>query len=91
MNLTVEQSRKLYLSTGNWLKEVCDKCGKGIHSAHASIGLRNDFQLEETRIFSDARYTAKPRGRHIVPIRLTNTPLWLYFKSVRSSEKLVKL
>jgi hypothetical protein len=30
-------------------------------------------------------------GRHIVPIRLTNTPLWLYFRSVKSSEKSVKL
>jgi hypothetical protein len=38
-----------------------------------------------------ARCTAKPRGRHIVPMRLTNTPLWLYFRSVRSSEKSVKL
>src|SRR5262245_41632614 len=32
-----------------------------------------------------------PRRRHFVPMRLTNTPLWLYFKSVRSSEKSVKL
>jgi hypothetical protein len=28
---------------------------------------------------------------HMVPMRFTNTPLWLYFRSVRSSEKLVKL
>ena len=28
---------------------------------------------------------------HLVPIRLTNMPLWLYFRSVSSSEKLVKL
>lgn len=28
---------------------------------------------------------------HMVPMRLTNTPLWLYFRSVRSSEKSVKL
>src|SRR6266566_2938389 len=28
---------------------------------------------------------AKPSDRHIVPMRLTNTPLWLYFRSVRSS------
>ena len=34
---------------------------------------------------------AKPHGRHRVPIKLTNTPLWLYFRSVRSSEKSVKL
>ena len=34
---------------------------------------------------------AKPSGPHIVPMRLTNTPLWLYFRSVRSSEKSVKL
>ncbi len=34
---------------------------------------------------------AKSRGRHIVPMRLTNMPLWLYFRSVRSSEKSVKL
>jgi hypothetical protein len=32
-----------------------------------------------------------PRRGHFVPMRLTNTPLWLYFKSVRSSEKSVKL
>jgi hypothetical protein len=38
-----------------------------------------------------ARCTAKPRGRHILPMRLTKTPLWLYFRSVSSSEKLVKL
>ena len=38
-----------------------------------------------------ARCPAKPRGRHIVPMRLTNTPSWLYFRSVRSSEKSVKL
>src|SRR6266849_1311202 len=37
------------------------------------------------------RRRAKPRGRHMVPMRLTNTPLWLYFRSVRSSEKSVKL
>src|SRR5215470_2419898 len=30
-------------------------------------------------------------GRHLVPTILRNTPLWLYFRSVRSSEKLVKL
>jgi len=35
--------------------------------------------------------TAKPRGRHIAPTILRNTPLWLYFRSVSSSEKLVKL
>jgi len=29
--------------------------------------------------------------RHLVPIRLTNMPLWLYFRSVSSSEKSVKL
>src|SRR5437867_154231 len=34
---------------------------------------------------------ANPRGRHLAPMRLTNTPLWLYLRSVRSSEKLVKL
>jgi hypothetical protein len=34
---------------------------------------------------------AGPPGRHLVPMRLRNTPLWLYFKSVRSSEKSVKL
>ena len=28
---------------------------------------------------------------HMVPTRFTNTPLWLYFRSVRSSEKPVKL
>src|SRR5713101_8461630 len=33
----------------------------------------------------------RPRGRHMVPMRLRNTPLWLYFRSVRSSEKSVKL
>ena len=33
----------------------------------------------------------KPRGRHRVPMILRNTPLWLYFRSVRSSEKSVKL
>jgi hypothetical protein len=38
-----------------------------------------------------ARCPAKPNDRHIVPMRLTNTPLWLYFRSVRSSEKSVKL
>src|SRR5215469_2133746 len=38
-----------------------------------------------------ARRRAKPRGRHMVPMRLRNTPLWLYFRSVRSSEKSVKL
>jgi hypothetical protein len=31
------------------------------------------------------------RERHLVPIRLMNMPLWLYFRSVSSSEKLVKL
>jgi hypothetical protein len=36
-------------------------------------------------------WAAKPRGRHIVPMILRNTPLWLYFRSVSSSEKLVKL
>ncbi len=41
--------------------------------------------------FQQARCRAKPRGRHIVPMRLRNTPLCLYFRSVRSSEKLVKL
>src|SRR5258708_40369635 len=38
-----------------------------------------------------ARYPAKPRECHMVPMIFTNTPLWLYFRSVRSSEKLVKL
>jgi hypothetical protein len=32
-----------------------------------------------------------PREHHLVPMRLRNTPLWLYFRSVRSSEKSVKL
>lgn len=32
-----------------------------------------------------------PRGRHLVPIRLMNRPLWSYLRSVRSSEKSVKL
>src|SRR5215470_256867 len=32
-----------------------------------------------------------PRGRYLVPMRLTNMPLWLYFRSVSSSEKSVKL
>ena len=32
-----------------------------------------------------------PRERYLVPIRLTNMPLWLYFRSVSSSEKSVKL
>jgi hypothetical protein len=31
------------------------------------------------------------RKRHLVATKLKNTPLWLYFRSVRSSEKLVKL
>jgi hypothetical protein len=31
------------------------------------------------------------RKHHLVPIRLTNMPLWLYFRSVSSSEKSVKL
>ena len=31
------------------------------------------------------------REHHLVPIRLTNMPLWLYFRSVSSSEKSVKL
>jgi hypothetical protein len=35
--------------------------------------------------------SAPTGGRHIVPMRLRNTPLWLYFKSVKSSEKSVKL
>jgi hypothetical protein len=35
--------------------------------------------------------SATTGGRHIVPMRLRNTPLWLYFKSVKSSEKSVKL
>lgn len=30
-------------------------------------------------------------GCHLVPMRLRNTPLWLYLRSVRSSEKSVKL
>ncbi len=38
-----------------------------------------------------ARYPAKPREFHMVPMIFRNTPLWLYFRSVRSSEKLVKL
>ena len=38
-----------------------------------------------------ARCPAKRRGRYLVAMRLTNTPLWLYFRSVRSSEKSVKL
>src|SRR5947199_4609540 len=38
-----------------------------------------------------ARYPSKPRGRQMVPMILRNMPLWLYFRSVRSSEKLVKL
>jgi len=38
-----------------------------------------------------ARCPVQPHGRHLVPTILRNTPLWLYFKSVRSSEKLVKL
>jgi hypothetical protein len=29
--------------------------------------------------------------RYLVPIRLMNMPLWLYFRSVSSSEKSVKL
>jgi len=33
----------------------------------------------------------KNSEHHLVPIRLTNMPLWLYFRSVSSSEKLVKL
>ena len=32
-----------------------------------------------------------PRGRHLVTTKLTNTPLWSYLRSVRSSEKSVKL
>jgi hypothetical protein len=35
--------------------------------------------------------TKMQRERHLVPIRLMNMPLWLYFRSVSSSEKLVKL
>jgi hypothetical protein len=31
------------------------------------------------------------RERHLVPIKFTNMPLWLYFRSVSSSEKSVKL
>jgi hypothetical protein len=31
------------------------------------------------------------RWRHLAPMRLKNTPLWLYLRSVRSSEKPVKL
>jgi hypothetical protein len=30
-------------------------------------------------------------ARHLVPMRLTNMPLWLYLRSVSSSEKSVKL
>jgi hypothetical protein len=35
--------------------------------------------------------THMPDRRYLVPIRLMNMPLWLYFKSVSSSEKSVKL
>ncbi len=49
------------------------------------------FFFEKGAGLQHAPCPAKPRGRHIVPMRLRNTPLWLYFRSVRSSEKSVKL
>jgi len=52
--------------------------------------LSHNFCCSEAGL-QHARYPAKPRECHMVPMRFTNTPLWLYFRSVRSSEKSVKL
>src|SRR5260370_26350895 len=49
------------------------------------------FFFERGAGLQHARCPAKPSDRHIVPMRLRNTPLWLYFRLVRSSEKSVKL
>ncbi len=31
MRLTGEQSKRMYLATGSWFSDVCDKCGTAIH------------------------------------------------------------
>src|SRR6266568_6734295 len=58
------------------------------------LGIRRSIRtqgLSNVPYWQHARCPVRPRGRHMVPMRLRNTPLWLYFRSVRSSEKSVKL
>ena len=71
----------------------------GSHSNHASWlnQLEIYFSVVQRKVLTPndfhslAQLEAQPPGRHLVPTKLKNTPLWLYFRSVRSSEKLVKL
>ena len=63
-----------------------DWCPFNFGEAQQAIILLTVFWKGQCR-----RHHGCPRERHLVPMRLTNTPLWLYFRSVSSSEKLVKL
>jgi len=49
---------------------------------------RNNFRVDFILVEATTHMHA---SRHLVPIRLTKMPRWLYFRSVSSSEKLVKL
>jgi len=52
---------------------------------------KTDSEFELSPGYGNFTPRAGRRGRHIVPMILRNTPLWLYFRSVRSSEKSVEV
>src|SRR5256886_8566852 len=82
-----------------------DRKSTRLNSSHSQISyavfcLKKKITLE-MRLIAEALIAAStsvsiiamrtPCGRHLVAMRLMNTPLWLYLRSVRSSDMSFKL